>query len=370
MTDPMDRLELKQRLFPALSALAGSGSDGLGDRLGAIYGDDAKWRGSAPIDAANGVGEIESRVWRPLMTAFPDLERRDSIFVAGPSRHDPERTGGDRPMRVAAMGHLCGTFREPWLGIAPTGGAVYVRYGEVHEIADDGRIERTTMLIDVLDVIRQAGFWPIAPSLGAEEMWPAPITADGVVLRETDAAKGEECIEATLAMHRALADFDDAEAQREGRLREALLSMPQRDHWHEKMMWYGPAGVGTCRGLQGFVDVHQRPFRVSFPNRKGGATLNELKDEGGGGHYIQIGDGPYSVTGGFPSVRAMHLGGEWLGAAPTGRAIQMRVMDFYLHYEGLIRENWVPLDTIDLLRQMGIDVMDRARRHFGTENLA
>ena len=364
MTDTRDRLALKKRLYPALSDLAGMGTDGLEDRLAAIYADGATWRGTAPIDSAEGTGGIAEKVWAPLFHAFPDLERRDLIFVAGPSRHDAERQGDARPMRVAAMGHLCGTFREPWLGIPPTGGAMFLRYGEVHEIDADGRIERTTMLIDVMDAIRQAGFWPIAPSPGAEEMWPAPITADGVVLRDTDDREGDESIAATLAMHGALADFDDAEAHKAGRLREALMTMPQRDHWHPKMMWYGPSGVGTCRGLEGFVNVHQAPFRVSFPNRKGGATLNEMKDTEGGGHYIQIGDGPYSVTGGFPSVRAMHLGGEWLGAAPTGRPVGMRVMDFYLHDGGLIRENWVPIDTIDLLRQMGVDVMGRVRRQF------
>lgn len=36
-------------------------------------------------------------------------------------------------------------------------------------------------------------------------------------------------------------------------------------------------------------------------------------------------------------------------------------MDFYLHHEGLIRENWVPIDVLDLLRQMGVDVMARMR---------
>jgi hypothetical protein len=37
----------------------------------------------------------------------------------------------------------------------------------------------------------------------------------------------------------------------------------------------------------------------------------------------------------------------------------MRVMDFYLHHEGLIRENWVPLDMLDLFGQMGVDLMAR-----------
>ena len=42
------------------------------------------------------------------------------------------------------------------------------------------------MLIDVMDFIRQAGFWPINQSLGVEEMWPGPITGDGIVLEEQD----------------------------------------------------------------------------------------------------------------------------------------------------------------------------------------
>jgi len=60
----------------------------------------------------------------------------------------------------------------------------------------------------------------------------------------------------------------------------------------------------------------------------------------------------------------MHLGGNFLGTGPTGRPVTMRVMDFYLHHEGLIRENWVPLDILDLLLQIGVDVMARMQSHF------
>ncbi|PPR48525.1 MAG: hypothetical protein CFH14_01286, partial [Alphaproteobacteria bacterium MarineAlpha5_Bin4] len=34
----------------------------------------------------------------------------------------------------------------------------------------------------------------------------------------------------------------------------------------------------------------------------------------------------------------------------------MRVMDFYLHHEGLIRENWVPIDIAHILNQIDIDI--------------
>ena len=101
--------------------------------------------------------------------------------------------------------------------------------------------------------------------------------------------------------------------------------------------------------MDGFVDDHRIPFRRAFHHAKGGQ------------HYIRIGDGAYSATGGWPSVTAEHLGDGFLGLGATGRTVRMRVMDFYLHHEGLIRENWVPIDMLDLLAQMGCDVLARLK---------
>jgi hypothetical protein len=85
----------------------------------------------------------------------------------------------------------------------------------------------------------------------------------------------------------------------------------------------------------------------------------------GGSHYVRIGDGRYSATGGWPSRHMMHMGGGWLGMGPTGRPITMRVMDFYRADEGLIRENWVPIDILDVLMQMEVDVLARLRTRMG-----
>ena len=346
-------LDRKRALYRALHELASSGPRDLRNRLESLYGSDSVWRGSHPLDEACGADAIAEVAWRPLVESFPDLERRDLIFVGG--RYE----GRDL---VAAMGHYCGTFRDDWLGIPATGRPIYIRYGEVHHV-EEASIVRSWCIWDVLDVIRQAGFWPVAPSLGTEGMWPAPITADGVVLTEQDPEESAESIRKVLAMHGALADFDD----RASLDRASLMAMPQKDHWHPKMMWYGAAGIGTTRGLRGFVDFHQLPFRIAFPERQGGEQWNdhpELKSRLGGGHYIRIGDGPYAVTGGWPSVYAVHEGGGFLGVGPTGREVTMRVMDFYRLDEGLIRENWVPLDMLDLLKQMDVDVLDRMRSHF------
>ena len=337
----------KKVLYAGLYNLAASTSRNLGRQLAELYHEGARWRGSHPLNEIEGLDAIEANVWHPLLRSFPDLERRDLIFCGG---------SYEGRQYIAAMGHYCGTFRKDWLTIPATGRPIFLRYGEVHQI-EDGKIVESTCLWDLLDLIRQAGFWPVAPSLGTEGMWPGPITSDGIVFNEQDAAISAESIRQTLAMHKALADYDD----NDGLGRDGLLVMPQKEHWHPKMMWYGPSGIGTTRGLQGFVDYHQLPFRIAFPNRKGG---EQITDRAKGGHYIQIGDGKYSVTGGWPSVRAMHIGPDFLGSGPTGKEVTMRVMDFYLHHEGFIRENWVPIDVIELLLQMGVDVFSRIRSHF------
>jgi predicted ester cyclase len=343
----------KRLLHERLVALAAARPPEIAARLADLCHPDLEWRGSHPINDMSGIEAVEAHVWAPLLRAFPDLERRDLIVV-----------GGDYEGRsyVATIGHYCGTFREDWLTIPATGGPVWIRYGEVHRVRD-GRIVQSNCLWDVLDVIRQAGFWPLAPSLGTEGMWPGPITDDGLRFENSDPVQSAVSLTQTLAMHAALGAYDDLA----GAGREGLLNMPQKQYWHPKMMWYGPSGIGTTRGLQGFVDYHQLPFRTAFPKRKGGGQWDEIADmkaRHGGGHYVRIGDGPYSVTGGWPSVFARHVGPNFLGVGPTGRPVTMRVMDFYLHHEGLIRENWVPLDVLDLLSQMGVDVMARMQRFF------
>ena len=343
-----------------LGAIAAAPADAVGKAIAAAYAPHATWRGSHPLNGVDDIGALGRSVWEPLKRAMPDLERRDLLMAAGRYR----TKAGEVHDLVACMGHYCATFVAPFCAIQPTGQPVLLRYGEVHRV-EGGRIVQSSCLWDLLDLMMQAGFDPLPPSWGTETVWQAPITGDGLAMVERDAAQGAASIAQTLAMHQALADYDDhAMAGRDG-----LIAMPQRDHWHPKMMWYGPAGIGTTRALEGFVDFHQLPFRLTFPGRKGGQTLVESDADPRVGHYIQIGDGPYSVTGGWPSVIAQHTGSDLFGSGPTGRRIEMRVMDFYLHHEGLIRENWVPIDVPHILMQMGVDVFARMRDRFGPDRL-
>lgn len=325
----------KSDLYERLHGIA-EGAD-----VGIAYHPDADWWGSHPFNELKGVEAI-SDAWFQLRTAMPDLERRDSIFIAGYSASDarPKRDpSGD--LIVASMGHLQGTFQRDLHGIPATSGVVHLRCCEAHRVVH-GKIARSYVLIDFLDLMRQAGVWPIARSLGTECMWPGPRGGCGVRPETTRADIGEQSVATVLAMHSALGKFD-------GR---SLESMPHGAYWTDRFLWYGPAGIGTTRGLEGFRAHHQVPFLTGFPDR------------GGSGHYMRIGDGEFAATGGWPSVVATHEG-EWLGLPPTGRKVGMRVMDFYRLDGGHIAENWVPIDIIHVLLQMGVDVFARMRHLAG-----
>ena len=323
----------KNVLKPALDAIVAAGSGNLREALENAYHPDAHWRGSHPLNEMDGIAAIHKEVWQPLLQAHPDLERRDSIIIGGSCQ------GRDY---VGMIGHYAGTFVRNWIGIPATGGLSYLRYGEVHQVKENKIIE-STVLLDVLDVLRQAGIRPLPPGPGSEEMWPGPISTDGCLPVETDEKESAASIRLCMAMQKTL---DNTLVGRDD-----LLNMEQKKYWHPRMTWYGPCGIGTTRGLPGFVDFHQRPFRIAFPRRYVA-----------GNHYLEIGDGKFAATAGWPSVVATHAGDGWLGLPATGRKINMRVMDFYLCDEGLVRENWVPMDIIDILLQMGVDIMDKVRQ--------
>ena len=303
-----------------------------------VYAPDAECHAFHPVNDLSGRGAIVTHLWQPLQTALPDLERRDSIVIAGTS------LGSDS---VSVMGHFQGTFAAPLFDIPPTGGVVHLRYGEVHELRD-GLIVRSYVILDLLDLMRQAGCWPIAPSLGAEGKWSGPATADGVRPDVVDTIQGDKELATVRLMHDGLLRFDG----------KRLESMDHEQYWTRDFMWYGPSGIGTTRGLDGFRAHHQVPFLRAFPDRAGG------------NHIVRVGDGSYVVTGGWPSVTATHLGGDWLGLPATGKSVGMRVMDFYRNENDLIAENWVPIDIVHILLQLGVDVFDRVRHRSGAPRMS
>jgi hypothetical protein len=74
-----------------------------------------------------------------------------------------------------------------------------------------------------------------------------------------------------------------------------------------------------------------------------------------------IGQGAYVAETGWPNMRLTLTGDGWLGIPPVGREVLLRSLDFWRLENGLIRENWVLVDLLDLYAQLGVDVLGRMR---------
>ncbi len=186
---------------------------------------------------------------RRLLDAVPDLERRDYDRHGRPDRAW-RRLGGLRRL-------LHREFRGPWLDIPPTGHLAHMRFHEFYRI-DDGRVVEMQALWDIPEVMMQAGAWPMAPSLGREWHVPGPATLDGLVQGPYDAAAGQATCQHIIDM---------LEHMKRHPSQGGPEVMEMERFWHPRMNWYGPAGIGTGRGIAGFRNWHQIPFLGGMPDR-------------------------------------------------------------------------------------------------------
>ncbi len=286
-----------------------------------------------PIGPVTGPDALFDRGYAPLLKASPDLERRDTIVVAG--EQDGEHW-------IGCGGHYQGVFDHPWLDIPATRHLVHVRYIEFFRI-DDGRIVSMRLLWDIPSVMMQADAWPMAPSLGREILVPGPASNDGV----DDSSRTDEQSVASMQlvndMVTGLSRFAEGGAQ----------AMTPEAFWHPKMTWYGPAGIGANRRVSGFRNWHQIPFLKSLPDR--------VANTEAGGRDCYFADGHYVAFCGWPAMSATVSGDGWMGIAPSGKRIDFASLDIWRCENGVIRENWVMIDILDVWRQLGVDVMERMR---------
>ena len=278
-------------------------------------------------DAEGGDGVIE-RALGPLHAAMPDVERRCDIAIAG-------EVGGQR--WVGHCGHYVGTFAAPFLDIPPTGRAAFMRYHEFFRV-EGGRVVEMQAIWDLPSLMMQANAWPMGPSLGVEWMAPAPASGDG---RKPADGEPEAALALVLSMLSGLEKHPRTGGPEVMRL---------EDHWHPHFQWYGPAGIGTARGIGGFRRDHQIPFLAAMPDRHGARDTP-----------IFFAEGDYVGTTGWPNMAMSVTCGGWLGIAPPCRAITMRSLDFWRAENGLLRENWVLVDLLDVWHQLGVDVLARMR---------
>lgn len=214
----------------------------------------------------------------------------------------------------------------------------------------DGKVAKIYILLEVVDVMRQAGYYPFRPMPGSAEQWPLSPVDTGATALTHDADLGQVTLQVVLEMQSSLGPGTD--------LADHAANNKHSPLWHEHMNWYGPAGIGSTRGQRGFEDYRRALFIQGFPDR-GGFERVSGGPEDAPGHYIQAGDGHFAVTAGWPSLQGTHTGGQWLGLPPTGCLIQIRAADWYRTDDNRkLVDYWVMIDVLHMLDQMGFDVLD------------
>lgn len=320
----------KALLAPLFDALYQGETMAIKQALATVFHKNAVIRLGAPLGELRGPDELWGKIYQPLMAAWPKLEKRNFITMAGP-RWGSSGTGN----WVGVGGNFIASFAKPWLGIPATGQPVFMRYHEYYRI-EDGQIAEMEGLWDIPQVMMQAGAWPMGAQAGVEWMCPGPVNWHPDLPENTDADLGNAAVRIVWDM---LHEFKKADAK--------TIDRGLGDYWHENALWYGPAGIGSGRGHEGIVDTVLRGFRTGLSDNV------RFLEEG-----VFFGEGNMVAFTGWPSGEATHSGDGFLGLVPTGKRFTRRSLDFWRIENGLIRENWVMVDMIDLYAQLGLDIFD------------
>ncbi len=333
MDNPVNFQAEKQLVLEYLSALDDADHTNVMQIIDRFFSPQCRFEGVYPFNVLSGPGEIASHVWQPLLSSFTNLQRRQDIFIAG-------NGDADTGIWVMSMGHLMGLFERPWLGIQPTRRVSMLRYAEFFKVAD-GYITETGFFIDIIDVMRQAGVYPLPPPMGEHMTVPGPRGNHGQLFQPSDPAEAELTMTLIMDMVSDLVHLNES----------------GNDHcsydflarcWADDMAWYGPCGIGSTFTIGRYQAQHQLPFRTG------------LTDKVFNGHRARIAEGDFAGWYGWPNLSNKPTGG-FLGM-PGGMPADMRVVDVYRREGNKLVENWVIIDLLWWLKQQGLDVLERNRQ--------
>ncbi|MGR3491962.1 MAG: ester cyclase [Shimia sp.] len=296
---------------------------------------DWQWRGMHPFHEQTGPEAVACAFWTPLRRALTHLQRRPDIFLAGLNEID-----GFSSTWVVSMGHLMGNFSASWLGIRPTGRIAMLRYAEFDRI-ENGRITESALFCDIPHLMIQAGQNPFPPQTGVHLVQPGPRTHDGLMYDAQDPERGKNTL---AAINRMLTDM--GETERDGEPRPSYADH-LRKTWHERMIWWGPAGIGASYTIPNYIDQHCTPFGQSLDR---GYRFN--------GHICRTAEGNFGGFFGWANLTVTNSGG-FMGMTAAPCPADMRVVDMYRVTDGKLAENWIFIDMLHFLAMQGLDVLGR-----------
>ena len=152
---------LKEFLKPLLNSMRSFNEYNVKKSLELLFSDSVNIKMCYPFGILNDLESFFHTAYRPLLSALPDLERRDMILIAGTT---PE---GNK--WVGSMGNYMGIFVQPFLKIPPNGHLVHMRYHEFFCI-EENKI--------VLDQLFNSGSIPSYPNHITNLSFNNPISND------------------------------------------------------------------------------------------------------------------------------------------------------------------------------------------------
>lgn len=329
-----DYQSAKKLILQYFEDMESATADTVGDVLKQYTADTYHWRGVYPFREQQGAETVAETFWSPLMTALKHTQRRQDIFIAGTNEVSGEQW-------VMSMGNFMGLFDADWLGIRHTRQLAMLRYAEFNCVVDN-KITQTGIFVDLIGLMVQAGMNPLPPSTGVYFNYPGPRTHDGLRYDSTPPEQGEK----TLALvNEMIGDLSDLNTSGSMTCPPEVLERT----WSDRMVWYGPAGVGATYTIPRYQEQHQLPFRENLTDKKFH------------GHVTRFAEGNYACFFGWPNLSNTPLGG-WLGLPGGGTHAEMQVVDVYRREGDKLVENWVLIDIPFWLKQQGFDIFERTQR--------
>lgn len=284
----------------------------------------AKINASHPInEAGDGTGYFNDII-APINEAFQGCTRQNYVVIGG------EYLGTEW---VTSTGYFHGHFSKQLFGISPSGKLAFLRFGEFHRM-ENGKTVESHVFLGFAELIIALGKWPLALSQGYEGVVPGPATHDGITVGTSDPARSRASADLVEGMLKKLTSEDEV----------------WRPDWHDRMVWYGPGGLGSYATVDAFAEF-QRAFELTFDGWGDGSEAGIS----GVGADCKAGDGDYAFLSGWPMITGVHVR-PFLGLEPTGRRVVMRDCDWWRCEDGKIIENWCMLDIPHVLMQLGYDL--------------
>jgi len=220
-----------------------------------------------------------------------------------------------------------GIWRAPLGPLQPTQTATTVRICDFY-LLEGSRIAHNWMMIDMLDLLRQAGKTPLALSGQPQGISLPPASMDGIPAPISSFVTPAQTSASMVVVKALLA----AEWQGSG---DAMA------HWAEPMVWYGPTPWGLVRGTDMYHKLFLAPFHAAFhtPTLDVDAMLCE-------GYFC-------AVHGHFQGTHV----GSWLGQNATGKRLSLAVGMHYHIIDGKVAESWAIFDLPSMFLQLGVDLL-------------